>query len=124
MKLKIIIGIIIFFTQLWIGLLVPLNLHLFYVATRDRTPPAQRGERSDLVLKFAFLLVLYVVAIYFLGYFICSFIFLLVAMYMLGLRKVHVMLSVSAGWLLFSYYAFARLLYVPLPTSRLLERFF
>ena len=110
--------------QLWICLLVPLNLHLFYVATRDRSPLSQRGETFDLVLKFAFLVVLYVVAIYFLGYYICSFIFLLVAMYMLGLRKVHVMLSVSAGWLLFSYYAFARLLYVPLPTGRLLERFF
>ena len=105
-------------------MLAPLSLYLLYIATVDRSQRVQRGERSDLVWKFAISLVIYVGAMSYLGYFVCSLVFLFVTMHLLGYRRYGVMLCVSLGWLAISYWVFVRLLYVSLPAGRLLERYF
>jgi hypothetical protein len=82
------------------------------------------GMRTDLVWTFALLLVGYVLALYYLGYFISTFLFLIVSMSLLGQRRPAVLLAVPVGWLLLSYWVFVRLLYVPLPVGRWIEVYF
>jgi len=80
--------------------------------------------RMDTVFLFLGLVILYLIAIQILGYFISSFIFVMLAMYMLSYKKIITMLSVTAGWLVFSYFAFYKLLFVPLPKGSLILRIF
>jgi len=68
--------------------------------------------------------ILYLILMQYLGYFISTVLFLLGGMYYLNYRNWKVMIGLAAGWLLFSYFAFYRLLFVPLPAGTLLERFF
>jgi hypothetical protein len=103
--------------------LIPLSVYLLYAATVNRRQSAASGERTDLVWKFAALLSVYVVSTVYLGYFFSSFVFLMVTMYWLGLRRFGVMVGVSLGWLAISYWTFVRLLYVPLPAGLLVERY-
>jgi hypothetical protein len=107
--------------RLWMSMLAPLSVYLLYRAVKQGEPEVSRGARTDLVVKFGLLLVVYVAAMEYLGYFLCSLAFLLVTMHMLGYRRYGVMLAVSLGWLAVSYWLFVRLLYVTLPTGRLVQ---
>jgi hypothetical protein len=110
--------------RLWIGVIIPLSLYLLYGAGANRPDSPAVPERWDVVCLFALILFVYVVAIDYLGYFASSFVFLPLAMYILGLRRLDVMLGVTMGWLLVSYWTFVRLLYVPLPAGRIWEGHF
>lgn len=63
----------------------------------------------------------YLVAIQVAGYFISTAFFLVGAMLGLGYRNPRVIAAVTAGWLVFCYVVFYRLLYIPLPVGPLLE---
>ncbi len=68
--------------------------------------------------------ILYLIIMQFIGYYIATVCFLAGGMYYLGYRNWKVIISISAGWILISYLAFYRLLYVPLPRGLLIERIF
>jgi len=53
-----------------------------------------------------------------LGYYLSSAIFIVTMMWMLGSRNKIELVAVPAGWVLFSYFIFARLLSVRLPIGR------
>lgn len=86
----------------------------------DSAPVASKRGIARVAALLA-LLVLYVLATIYLGYFVSSLAFLLATMWILGERRWQVLLPVSGAWLLFAYVTFERLLYVHLPTGRLFE---
>ncbi|MBB6482178.1 tripartite tricarboxylate transporter TctB family protein [Spirochaeta isovalerica] len=70
------------------------------------------------------LIVAYLLIMQLIGYFLATILFLITGMYFLTYRNWKVMISMSVGWILFSYFAFYKLLYVPLPKGWIIERIF
>jgi len=110
--------------RLWILILVPLNIFLLIDIFRKKKEIKESEGNQAIVWGFIGLLLLYLISIFYIGYFISSFVFLFVGIYMLGYRKYLTMLIISTGWLLFSYLIFYKLLYVPLPVGKLIEMLF
>ena len=110
--------------RLWIIILIPLNIYLIIDVLRKKKKIEPKEENNKIVFGFIGLLILYLISIFYLGYFISSFVFLFIGMYMLGYRRYLTILLISAGWLLFSYLIFYKLLYVPLPIGKLIEMIF
>jgi len=75
------------------------------------------------VFLYAAWMVLYLVGVQTLGFYLSTFVFLVSSMYLLGYRKHHVIVSVALAWLVFSYFIFARLLFIPLPVDSFLSGF-
>ncbi len=101
--------------QLWIFFLVALNIYLLIRGITGREGEDPEKGRIDTVFLFLALVVIYLVAIQLIGYFISTFFFIVLAMYMLAYRNYVVIFSTAVGWLIFSYFAFFKLLFVPLP---------
>ncbi len=108
--------------RLWIFIIIPLSIYLIFnvITKEDKEIKYSKGDIS-IVLKFVLLLVLYLLGIIYLGYFISSFLFVFSSIYLLGYKKLLTLISISAGWLLFSYFVFYKMLYVPLPVGKLIE---
>lgn len=101
--------------RLWIFWLIILSasLLIMYVQGKGDTDP--KTGRLGFLLTGVALLFGYYIAIIYLGYFISTFIFLAVMMYMLSCRKPVTVLLICSGWMLFSYVIFYKLLYIQLP---------
>ncbi len=105
--------------RLWIYFIVPLSLFAIFGAIKDKKIIFHKG--SDIVFKFVLLLILYLFGIVYIGYFISSFLFIFISISLLGYRKYFTIFLISLGWLLFSYFIFYKMLFVPLPTGKLIE---
>jgi len=66
----------------------------------------------------------YIFIMQIIGYSLATVIYIIGSMYFLSYRWWRVMITLSAGWILFSYFTFYRLLYVPLPRGSLIEWIF
>jgi hypothetical protein len=101
--------------RLWIFWMVLLGGTLlgFCVAGKTEKDP-KRGKLGFLALGIV-LVISYYFAMDYLGYFISSFLFLAIMMYMLSYRKPLTIILVCSGWVLFSYLIFYKLLYIQLP---------
>ena len=66
----------------------------------------------------------YYFAIQYIGYFLSSFLFLVVVMHVLAHEKKRTIYIIATGWVIFSYVVFYRLLYIQLPLGRLFENYF
>ncbi len=106
--------------RLWIFLLIPLNLYLLIDVLKKKEKMIQNGDKNT-VFKFVLLLVLYLFSIFYLGYFLSSFLFVFLGIYLLGYRKYLPIILISCGWVLFSYFIFYRILFVPFPVGKLIE---
>ncbi len=80
--------------------------------------------RIGKVSIFITMTILYLLVMQVIGYYLATIIYLVTGMYYLAYRNWKVMISMTAGWVLFSYFAFYRLLYVPLPRGLLIEWIF
>jgi len=110
--------------RLWIFALIPLNIYLLIRTLRNKDHIEKQKGNVNQVLFFIAFLAVYLIAIIFLGYFISTFAFLFLGMYILGYKKIWKMLLISAIWIFISYLLFYRLLYVPLPAGQLIELIF
>ena len=101
--------------RLWIFWIVVLSAILlgFCVFGKTEKDP-KRGRIGFLIIGIG-LVVSYYFAMDYLGYFISSFLFLAILMYMLSYRKPLTIILVCSGWVLFSYLIFYKLLYIQLP---------
>lgn len=96
----------------WSVLLAGLLLVFCFSGKTDKDP---RSGRLGFLLTGIILTIVYFFAIEILGYFISSFLFLALLMYLLSYRKPLVVFLVCSGWVLFSYIIFYKLLYIQLP---------
>ncbi len=101
--------------RLWIACLSAMCVTILFFIVRGDADKDPKAGRIGFVLLGVGIMVAYYFAILFLGYFVSSVIFLSVMMYVLSCRKPILIISVSVGWLLFSYVVFYKLLYIQLP---------
>lgn len=91
------------------------------IKNEDEDP---KWGRIDIVAVFIAMTIVYLIIMQIIGYYLATIIYLISGMYYLAYRNWKVMISLTAGWILFSYFAFYRLLYVPLPRGLLIEWIF
>lgn len=109
---------------LWIVGILGLSVFILIrgiLGYEEEDPP---WGRTGKVAVFIAMTILYLIIMQFIGYYLATVLFLFSGMYYLAYREWKVIISLSAGWILFSYFAFYRLLYVPLPRGLLIERIF
>ncbi|MBT3360418.1 MAG: tripartite tricarboxylate transporter TctB family protein [Rhodospirillales bacterium] len=87
---------------------------------RKGKPDPVPGRVGFVAISVAWL-ALYLFAIQTVGYFLSTFVFLVVSTYALTYRKWPVIFALAAGWMVFSYFVFFKLLYIPLPVGPLLK---
>ncbi len=109
---------------LWIIGIFSFSLLLFIKAILGFEEKDPQWGRVGVVFVYLGLTILYLVLMPYIGYFIATILFLVGGMYYLSYKKWKVIFSLTAGWLLFSYFAFYKLLYVPLPTGKLITLIF
>ncbi len=101
--------------RLWIFWSVLLAGILLLFCFTGRTDKDPGSGRLGFLLTGVILTIGYFFSIEILGYFISSFLFLALLMYLLSYRKPLVVFLVCSGWVLFSYIIFYKLLYIQLP---------
>ncbi len=109
--------------RLWIFILIPLNIILLIKAIRQEAK-VETTQHLKIIFSFVLLLIAYLLSIYYIGYFISSFLFLAIGMILLGYRKYWIIIFIDFGWLIFSYLIFYKMLYVPLPLGIIIEALF
>lgn len=109
---------------LWIICILGLSIYLLIrgiLGQEEVDPPWGKVSR---VIVYIIMIIVYLFFMQLIGYFLATALFLISGMYYLSYRNWKVMISMSVGWILFSYFAFYKLLYVPLPQGLLIERIF
>lgn len=107
--------------HLWMFFISVFCVILIIRAFRRTGKPDPVAGQVFYVLLFAGWMMLYVMAIQTAGYYLSSFVFLCSSIYLMGYRKVSVIVTVVLLWLIFCYFIFVKLLYIPLPTGPLLS---
>jgi putative tricarboxylic transport membrane protein len=107
--------------RLWILILVALNIIMLISILIKKSDVKSADKGNSIIYRFIPLLIFYLAGIFYIGYFISTFMFLLIASYILGDRNYARMLIIAFCWLIFSYLIFYKLLYVPLPAGKLIE---
>lgn len=105
--------------RVWFFALIPvviLTLIPIFRGTDDHDPKWGNVRLVGIVLAA---LVISIALFGFIGYYISSALFMITVMWVLGSRKKLELIAVPAGWILFSYFVFARLLNVRLPVGSL-----
>ncbi len=105
---------------LWIIGIFSFSLLLLIKALLGFEEKDPKWGRIGVVFTYFGFTILYLILMQYIGYFIATIFFLVGGMYYLTYRNWKVIFSLTAGWLLFSYFAFYKLLYVPLPTGKLI----
>lgn len=84
----------------------------------------KREERNGTIKKPLYLvglMILFMLLVNYIGYYISVFIFLVAGMYLMQYRRHSIIFITTAGFVLFSYLAIAKVLQVPLPLGILFE---
>lgn len=110
--------------RLWIYLLIPLNVLLIIQTFIQKRAVKESKSSLRSVLRFIALLIVYLLGIYYIGYFISTFLFIYAGISLLGYKNVKTKLIISICWLIFSYLIFYKLLFVPLPQGMIIEMIF
>ena len=109
--------------HLWIIALILLSVFLILQALMGKMNPDPKSGRLDMLALFIGATIAYLLLMQVIGYYLSTFLFLIAVMYFLSYRKYATMLAVSCGWLIFAYFVFQRMLYIPLPQGKLIEVF-
>ncbi|MBC8158595.1 MAG: tripartite tricarboxylate transporter TctB family protein [Rhodospirillales bacterium] len=106
---------------LWMVFTIGFCVFLAIRAFRGKGKPDPVPGRIGFVALSVVWLSLYLFAIQTVGYFVSTFVFLVVSTYALTYRKLWVIFALATSWMVFSYFIFFKLLYIPLPIGPLLE---
>ena len=109
---------------LWMFFATLFCIMLIVQAALKKMPPDPIPGRIGFVILFAGWLAVYLVAIQGVGYYLSTFVFLVVSMYVLTYRNYLVMLAVAFSWLVFTYVVFDQLLFIQLPKGPLMQLLF
>lgn len=106
---------------LWIGFTTLFSIILMLQSVLHKLKPDPIPGNIRFVFLFACGLAIYLFAIENLGYYASTFLFIVSSMYALGYRRYAIMTAVALFWLVFSYFVFGQLLYIPLPEGPLIQ---
>ncbi len=101
--------------RLWIGLLLILNIYLIVRVIKGIEDIDQNEGDPLKTLKFIILMIIYIGSLNILGYFIDTFLFLIIAPFMLYYKRIINLVIISCLWLVFVYYTFMMMLHIPIP---------
>jgi len=109
----------------WFYALIPATaLALLPIFTGKETPDEKWGIGLKNVGIILAALVISVSLFYIIGYYISSALFVVVTLWVLGIRNKIQLIALPLGWIAFSYFVFARILYVRLPIGRVFSGLF
>ena len=100
---------------LWIFWTIVLCAAILWQVLRGKAKPDPESGRLVFLLLVAVILIGYYFAIQTIGYFLSSFLFLVLLMHVLAFKKKLIIYVVAVCWVAFSYAVFYRLLYIQLP---------
>jgi tripartite-type tricarboxylate transporter receptor subunit TctC len=99
--------------RIWIIILILLSIMLLIKSRNTVTKRTSYSPKTVMIIIA--LLLIYLVAMQWVGYFITTPVFILVTMYLLRYRKFGFMIINAFGFVLFSYFIFNKLLHIDLP---------
>lgn len=103
--------------RLWIGGMMVFSLWLLLGKKSDPETPPEKSPNLRRALYLAVLMGLYIITTTIIGFYLSTFIFILLGVYLLSYKRYWVTLLFSAGFVAFSYLVFKTILMVPLPTG-------
>jgi len=101
--------------NLWIFWTILLSLVILYQIRRGTVAPDPELGRVSFLIMIIGLLVAYYFAMQIAGYFLSTFLFLVLLMHILSYRKKLIIYLVAGGWVVFSYVVFYKILFIQLP---------
>jgi len=101
--------------RLWIYMILVLSGIILGQIFSGKDEVVPKIERTGLLLLVMVTLIGYFIAISFIGYFLSTFLFIVLLLNMLSYRKKLLIYLIAGGWCLFSYLVFYKLLYIQLP---------
>lgn len=101
--------------RLYIFLILVLSGIILMQIFRGKEEVVPKIERTGLLALVTVTLIGYFLAIPVMGYFLSSFLFIVLLLNMLSYRKKRLIYLIAGGWVVFSYFAFYKLLYIQLP---------
>ncbi len=101
--------------RLYIGLILLLSGVVLVQTFRGKEPAVPGLRQPALLARVMAVLIVYFLALPFLGYFLCSFLLVVVLLQTLSYPRKGLIYLIAAGWVIFSYFAFYKLLYIQLP---------
>ena len=110
--------------RLWAYGLIGLNIYLLIRALLGKDGEDPKMGHIEKVGLFLILSIVYVLSMNYIGYYISTFGFIILAVYLLNYKKFLMITAVGGGWLILAYIAFYKLSYVPLPFGRLFKGLF
>ncbi len=99
--------------RIWIFILLFLSILLIIKSKNKEVNNSNYSPKNVLIIIG--LLIIYLVAMQWIGYYFTTPVFILATMYLLEYRKVGIMSINAFGFVLFSYFIFNKLLYIELP---------
>jgi hypothetical protein len=102
--------------QLWCYLILILSAIVLAKALRGKEAVPPKVEQMGLMVKVTAALIGYFVGMYYLGYYLSTFLFIVLLLHILSYqRKFFSYVAIAGGWVLFSYLVFYKTLYTQLP---------
>jgi putative tricarboxylic transport membrane protein len=101
--------------RLWIYLIVVLSGIILWQVFRGRDKVAPKIERPGLLVFVTVALIGYFAAMPYLGYFLSTFLFIVLLLNVLSYPKKVLIYVIAGGWCLVSYLVFYKLFYIQLP---------
>ena len=103
----------------WIFLMIPVAIMVITSILNGKSGTDEPFGRWVLTLGIAAAAFISVFLFEYIGYYLSSALLLILMMFLLRERKVAVLVGVPVGWVLFTYFVFAKLLYITLPIGSL-----
>ena len=101
--------------RLWIYLILILSGITLWRALRGRDKAAPKIEKTGLLALTMVLFVGYFLVMPLIGYFLSTFLFIVLMLHILSYRKKVLIYVIAGGWCLCSYLVFYKLFYIQLP---------
>jgi putative tricarboxylic transport membrane protein len=100
---------------LWIFWTIVLCVAILWKVLRGKAKPDPESGRLAFLILVMVVLIGYYFTIQIIGYFLSSFLFLVLLMHIMAFKKKLIIYVVAVCWVVFSYTVFYRLLYIQLP---------
>lgn len=101
--------------RLWIYLILILSGIILWQALRGRDKQTPKIERTGLLVLTMAILIVYFLVMPLIGYFLSTFLFIVLMLHILSYPKKILIYVIAGGWCLASYLVFYKLLYIQLP---------
>ena len=105
--------------HVWIFLMIPVAIMVITSILNGKSGTDEPFGRWILTLGVAVAAFVSVFLFEYIGYYLSSALLLVLMMFLLRERKVAVLVGVPVGWVLFTYFVFAKLLFISLPIGSL-----